>query len=149
MLLIFLLNTNRLINWIIVIYEYGAGIINTLRDYVYDFNSGNGNLKSRTFKNKQTQTAVTETFAYDSLYRLTIVTGGSAAMTINYGAGADNGKGKTSVPFVAIIFLNDTKKFIIVEKLYKLCKYIFVLIHKRLFFISNLSIQIVSQKISL
>jgi len=59
---------------------------NTLRNYTYNFNSGNGNLKSRTFKNIQSQTAVTETFAYDSLYRLKSVTGGTNAMTIDYAA---------------------------------------------------------------
>ena len=66
------------------------GSSNILRNYTYNFNSGNGNLKSRTFSNK-IQTAVTETFAYDSLYRLTSVTG-SNAMTITYGSGADNAK---------------------------------------------------------
>jgi len=69
------------------------GISNILRDYSYNFNSGNGNLMARSFSNKTINSAYAETFAYDSLYRLTTVTGGSNAMTINYGSGADNEKG--------------------------------------------------------
>jgi len=68
------------------------GSSNILRNYTYSFNSGNGNLKSRSFSNKTANSSYTETFAYDSLYRLTTVTGANA-MTINYGSGSDNAKG--------------------------------------------------------